>query len=74
MKGIVSFIRAFQYQAYHLLCCGRHTLITDSNKCNTLTIPNVVIWRVMPGVDFDLQDVQAIYIMRNLSTSGRGSM
>ena len=54
MKGIVSFIRTFQYQTYHLLCRGRKALITNTDKGNALTISNVVIWCVMPCIDFDL--------------------
>ena len=57
MKGIVSFIRTFQYQAHHLLCRGRNTLITNTDKGYALTIANVVIWCVMPSIDFELQDV-----------------
>ena len=57
MNGIVSFIRTFQYQAYHLFCRGRNTLITNTYKGYALTIANVVIWRVMPGIDFELQNV-----------------
>ena len=64
MKGIVGFIRTFQYQANHLLCRGWHALITNSDKCNTLTISNVVIWGIMPRIDFELQDEQTIHIMR----------
>ena len=52
MKGIKSFVRTFQYQANHLFCRGRKTFITNSNKCNTLAISNVVIWGIMPRIDF----------------------
>ena len=52
--GIVGFIRAFQYQTFHLLCCGRYTLITDTDKGDALTITSVVIWYVMPCIDFEL--------------------
>ena len=57
MKGIVGFIRTLQYQAFHLLSRGRKTLITDTNKGNTLAIPYIVIWCVMPCIDFELQNV-----------------
>ena len=65
LKGIKSFVGTFQYQANHLFCRGRKTFITNSDKCYTLTIPNIVIWGIMPCVDFELQDVQTIYIMGN---------
>ena len=54
VKGIKSFVGAFQYQANHLFCRGWKTFITNSDKCNTLTISNVVIWGVMPCIDFEL--------------------
>ena len=57
MKGIKSFVGTFQYQTYHLFCRGRKTLITDTDKGYALTIANVIIWCVMPGIDFELQNV-----------------
>ena len=65
MKGIVSFVGTFQDQADHLFCRGRHALITNPDKCYTLTIANVIIWCIMSRIDFELQDAQAIHIMRN---------
>ena len=52
VKGIKSFVGTFQYQANHLFCRGWHALITNSNKCYTLTIANIVIWGIMPRIDF----------------------
>ena len=57
MKGIVGFIRTFKYQAYHLLCRGRKTLITYTDKGYALTISDVVIWSIMSNIDFELQNM-----------------
>ena len=57
MKGIVGFIRTFKYQAYHLLCRDRKTLITYTDKGYALTIADVVIRSIMPCNDFELQNM-----------------
>ena len=48
-----------------MFCRSRKTLVTNTDKGNALNIPNVVIRSIMPCIDFELQDVQTIHIMRN---------
>ena len=43
MYGIESLVGALQHQSNHLLCCGWHAFITNTDKCHSLPVSYVVI-------------------------------